>query len=56
MFKKLGYNNSINEKISITVGEPISRDSGLSKHTVYNIKGHDSNGEFDVFRRYSEFD
>lgn len=31
------------------------KDSGLSKHTVYNLKGEDANGKFDVYRRYTDF-
>jgi len=31
------------------------KDSGFSKHTVYNIKGSDRLGSFDVFRRYTDF-
>lgn len=41
--------------INITVGDPIVKDSGFSKHTTYNIRGEDKNGQFDVFRRYSDF-
>jgi len=28
----------------------------MSKFTVYNIKGCDKTGDFDVFRRFSDFD
>ena len=29
--------------------------SGARKHTVYRIKGNDSNGDIDVTRRFKEF-
>ena len=31
-------------KISITVGEPVTKDTTLSKFTAYNIKGSDREG------------
>ena len=40
-------------KLEITGHE--TKGSGMKKHTVYLIKGHDSLGEIDCFRRYSEF-
>jgi hypothetical protein len=27
----------------------------LSKHTIYNVKGSDHLGTFDVYRRYNDF-
>lgn len=27
----------------------------MSKYTVYNVKGSDKNGAFDVYRRFNEF-
>jgi len=39
----------------ISVGEPITKETTLSRHTVYNIKGYDKLGQFDVYRRFSEF-
>jgi len=32
------------------------KGSGLNKHVAYRIKGADSLGEIDIYRRYSEFD
>ena len=32
------------------------RGTGTNKHIQYNIKGKDSIGEIDIFRRYREFD
>lgn len=29
--------------------------TGLKKHTIYRIKGHDSLGDIDVRRRFNEF-
>jgi len=31
------------------------KGSGQSKHTEYHIKGQDSIGEIDIYRRFSEF-
>jgi hypothetical protein len=39
--------------ISIVAAEIIG--SGTNKHTEYHVKGSDSLGEVDVFRRYREF-
>jgi hypothetical protein len=33
----------------------VERGSGISKYTVYVVKGEDKMGEFEVQRRYSEF-
>lgn len=33
----------------------MTKDSGFNKHTVYNIKGEDKLGSFDVYRRYNDF-
>ncbi|KAM3144436.1 hypothetical protein pb186bvf_003600 [Paramecium bursaria] len=41
--------------IQVIVSDPIVRDGGMSKFTVYNIKGEDQNGKFDVYRRFSDF-
>lgn len=32
-----------------------SKGSGPSQHITYHVKGQDSLGEIDVFRRYREF-
>lgn len=32
-----------------------SKGAGMKKHNEYLIKGHDSLGEINCFRRYSEF-
>ena len=32
-----------------------TKGSGMGKFTVYHIKGNDSLGDIDVYRRYSEF-
>ena len=42
-------------KIKIIVTDPIERDSGVSKFTVYTIKGNDRDGPFETYRRYSDF-
>ncbi|EAS00357.2 PX-SNX8-Mvp1p-like protein (macronuclear) [Tetrahymena thermophila SB210] len=44
-----------NNEIQISVGEPVTKETTLSKHTVYNIKGTDKIGQFDVYRRFNEF-
>jgi hypothetical protein len=33
----------------------MTKDAGLSKHTIYNVKGMDNQGQFDVYRRFNEF-
>jgi hypothetical protein len=45
----------INFKIEIRISESVEKGSGLSKHTSYCVKGVDKLGDFEVFRRYSEF-
>ena len=40
-------------KVEIISSE--SKGGGMKKHTEYLIKGHDSLGEINCFRRYSEF-
>ena len=42
-------------KINIKIVDTVEKGSGLTKFTVYNIKGQDRLGEFDVFRRFNEF-
>lgn len=37
------------------VCDPITKDAGLSKHTIYNVKGMDNFGQFDIYRRYNDF-
>lgn len=39
----------------ITVSDPAKTTGGISKHTEYKVKGADSQGEFDISRRYKEF-
>jgi hypothetical protein len=42
-------------QISITVCEHLQKSSGLTKYTVYLIKGEDKNGIIEVYRRFNEF-
>ena len=41
--------------IKIMVCDPMTKDAGLSKHTIYNVKGMDNLGQFDIYRRYNDF-
>lgn len=41
--------------IEIAVTDPMIKDAGLSKHTIYNVKGMDRIGQFDTYRRYNDF-
>ncbi len=40
----------------INVCEPQLKSSAGIKHHVYKVRGRDSFGEFEIFRRYREFD
>ena len=46
--------NQADESIKIMVTDPIVKD-GVQKYVVYNIKGFDKDGQFEVLRRYSNF-
>ncbi len=35
--------------------KPVLKESGLSKYYLYSIVGEDEDGQFEVFRRYSDF-
>lgn len=39
----------------IVVSDPSKASGGISGHTEYKLKGTDSQGEFDINRRYKEF-
>ena len=39
----------------IAVSDPSKATGGLSGHTEYKLKGNDSQGDFDINRRYKEF-
>lgn len=41
--------------VTIHVIDPITREEKFNKYTVYNVKGFDRDGEFEVGRRYSDF-
>ena len=41
--------------MKIRIDESEFQGSGLKKHTIYRVKGHDSLGDIDVRRRYNEF-
>ncbi|EGR30040.1 PX domain protein [Ichthyophthirius multifiliis] len=41
------------QAVIVNLSEPISRDGG--KYFAYQINGEDSEGKFEVFRRYSDF-
>jgi len=41
-------------EIDIGVYDPTKKD-GFTKYVVYCVKGSDKNGEYEVYRRYSEF-
>jgi hypothetical protein len=40
----------------IEVGEPQVKSGATGKHHVYRVKGKDYNGEFEITRRFREFD
>lgn len=40
----------------IVVCDPSIKSGVSGKHHVYKVKGRDHNGEFEVFRRFREFD
>lgn len=40
----------------IEVGQPTIKSGTASKHHVYRVKGRDHHGEFEVLRRFREFD
>lgn len=42
-------------QINITVCGHLQKGSGLTKYTVYLIKGEDCNGVIEVYRRFNEF-
>mmetsp|Transcript_7706 Transcript_7706/g.10767 ORF Transcript_7706/g.10767 Transcript_7706/m.10767 type:complete len:87 (+) Transcript_7706:40-300(+) len=42
-------------KIQVTVSDPVQKESTINKFVIYNVKGEDKDGAFDVFRRYSDF-
>jgi PX domain len=44
------------EPPEIEVLEPIVKSGAASKHHVYKVKGRDHLGEFEVMRRFREFD
>ena len=41
--------------ITISVSDPVTKESGLTKYVAYLVKGSDTNGNFEVFRRFSDF-
>lgn len=41
--------------IEIRIHEAVEKGTGLSKFTVYTIKGSDKLGDLDIQRRYNEF-
>lgn len=42
--------------VNVQVCNPITREEKFTKHTVYTVKGTDKEGNFEVVRRYSDFD
>lgn len=40
----------------MVVCEPQNKADTIGKHTVYKIKGRDHLGEFEIFRRFKQFD
>lgn len=52
----MAYSLSFFMKILIEVVGHKLCDSNLSKYAMFNVVGRDKNGEFEVSRRYSEFD
>lgn len=36
--------------------DPIVKKDGLKNYVVYTLKGKDKDGQFDVVRRFNEFD
>ena len=43
------------EKITIILSNPVITDERFGKHATYKITGEDSKGQFEVQRRYKEF-
>ena len=41
---------------NIDVLESKVQNDTIGKHHLYRVKGNDHNGEFDVYRRYKQFD
>lgn len=41
--------------IQIEISDPVERASGAKKYMVYTVKGLDREGNFWVYRRYSDF-
>ncbi|EGR30312.1 PX domain protein, partial [Ichthyophthirius multifiliis] len=43
-------------KIQVQVLDPQVKDGGMQKYILYTIKGEDSKGNFEIQRRFSDFD
>lgn len=48
-------NKEEGSEIEIAVGEPVEKEETFTKFTLYNVKGSDEHGSFDVYRRYNDF-
>ncbi|CAD8139100.1 unnamed protein product [Paramecium pentaurelia] len=46
----------INLGIEVQVCDPIVKKDGLKNYVVYTLKGSDKDGQFEVVRRFNEFD
>ena len=44
----------MSEEFNCICCDPMIR-GGLMKHTTYKLKGNSLSGEFDIYRRYSDF-
>ncbi|CAD8135813.1 unnamed protein product [Paramecium octaurelia] len=42
--------------IQVQVGDPIVKKDGLKNYVVYTLRGSDKDGQFEVLRRFNEFD
>lgn len=42
-------------EIEIEISDPVEKENKLKKYTVYTVKGVDQEGNFWVYRRYSDF-
>lgn len=43
------------KEIRIEISDPVEKDNGVKKYIVYTVKGEDEEGNFQVYRRYSDF-
>lgn len=51
----LDIENDENNEIYLRIVGNETKGSTFTKYTAYIIKGHDKNGEINIYRRFSEF-